>query len=361
MINPVLYNSVDDTVDMIDQTLLPRRKEIVRCRDENQVAKAIKTMQVRGAPAIGVAAAFGVYLGLRNFKGTHATFINQLEKVCKLLASTRPTAVNLFWAINRVKQAVLTAIADNPNDPVVIAAKTALGEAQAILDEDIAMCRAIGKYGAELLLEGQTWLTHCNAGALATGGYGTALGVFRAAKEQGKRFTVFVDETRPLLQGARLTAWEMVQEEIDAVLICDNMAGSLMAAGKIHSIVVGADRITAEGFVANKIGTYPLAVLAKFHKIPFYVAAPVSTFDLFLGKGSEIKIEERSHDEVTGFGGNIVAPDGIRVANPAFDVTPPELVTAVFTNFGTLRPPFSRTIRQIIGATSESGDKQLEF
>lgn len=347
MLKPVEYNSLRDIVELIDQTVLPEKKVILDCETHFDIAGAIKTMKVRGAPAIGVAAAFGVYLGLKEFSGAEGEFPSHLEKIVEILAATRPTAVNLFWALDRMKRNVLESFEKAPagkkNEQAL---KTALSEAKEILNEDIEMCRQIGHYGAEFLQNGQTWLTHCNAGALATGGYGTALGVFRAAKEAGKNFSVYVDETRPLLQGARLTAWELVQENINAVLICDNMAGSLMASGKVQGIVVGADRITSDGYVANKIGTYSLAVLAHFHKIPFYVAAPVSTFDLKIRLGTEIPIEERAHDEVRYWGNVMTAPREIKVFNPAFDVTPPNLIKAIFTNKGVLYPAFDQSIRK---------------
>lgn len=349
MIDTVVYNPASDTVDFIDQTLLPREKKIVACSEVERMAVAIRRLEVRGAPAIGVAAAFGVYLGLNEYSGPEEALQGHLDEVVKLLAATRPTAVNLFWALKRVQGKISAAIADAPTGGKWEAARrVALAEAQAIRVEDIEMCRAIGIYGAEFLKSGESWLTHCNAGALATGGYGTALGVFRAAREQGKKFHVFVDETRPLLQGARLTAWEMVEEGIPATLICDNMAAGLMAAGKIQGIVVGADRITAKGFVANKIGTYGVAVLAHYHKIPFYVAAPISTFDLSLKEGREIEIEERDKREITHCGDLQLAPAKIEVYNPAFDVTPPELVTAIFTNHGVIKPPYDKNIATVL-------------
>lgn len=348
MVEAVSFNIEKFYLELLDQMLLPTEVKKVFCRDEGDVAHAIKTMQVRGAPAIGVAAAYGIVLGLKAHEGD-SNFIETLDKICALLASTRPTAVNLFWAIERVKKAII----DSGNTDFETASRIALKEANHIKREDIEMCRKIGFYGAEFLNDGDTWLTHCNAGALATAGFGTALGVFRAAKEQGKKFKVFVDETRPLLQGARLTAWEMVQENIDATLICDNMAGSLMAASKIDGIVVGADRITSSGFVANKIGTYPLAVLAKYNGIPFYVAAPDSTFDLSIAYGDEITIEERDHEEVRHCGLKQTAPSEINVFNPAFDVTPPELITAIFTNKGVLKPIYKDSIEKLI-----KGDKE---
>jgi methylthioribose-1-phosphate isomerase len=349
MLKPVEYNSLRDLVELIDQTRLPERKVTIDCKTHQDIARAIKGMQVRGAPAIGIAAAFGFVLGLKEFTGQEPVFPSHITSIAQTLAETRPTAVNLFWALDRVKRAAINAWKKaEPGRKIEQAIAKALAEAKALLQEDIDMCRQIGHHGAEYLANGSTWLTHCNAGALATGAYGTALGVFRAAKEQGKQFSVFVDETRPLLQGARLTAWEMVEENIPATLICDNMAGSLMAAGRIQGVVVGADRITADGFTANKIGTYSVAVLAHYHKIPFYVAAPVSTFDLSIHLGSEIPIEERHPDEVRFWGSVLTAPREIKVFNPAFDVTPPELITAIFTNRGVLLPDFKTSIaRQI--------------
>ncbi len=345
MIKAVSFNVSKNCLELIDQTLLPVNTIIIECRDERTVAEAIVTMKVRGAPAIGVAAAYGIYLGLLKAASSQQSVKEALKKVCELLASTRPTAVNLFWAIERVKKAVLSL----GNDQFDQSARVALAEAVKIDEEDVFMCRQIGHYGASLLKDGDTWLTHCNAGALATAGYGTALGVFRAAQEQGKKFKVFVDETRPLFQGARLTAWELMQEKIDATLICDNMAGSLLRDDKVQGVVVGADRITSKGFVANKIGTYSLAVLAKYNGVPFYVAAPDSTFDLSLSYGDEIKIEERDHDELRFINGHQIAPKDMPVYNPAFDVTPPELITAIITNKGILKPMYSQTIPEIIG------------
>ncbi|MBI3039992.1 S-methyl-5-thioribose-1-phosphate isomerase, partial [bacterium] len=249
------------------------------------------------------------------------------------------------WAIDRMKNKLSKIFSQsNSRDFQKNLLHAALEEAEAIKEEDVAMCHSIGRNGSQFLRDGDTWITHCNAGALATAGYGTALGVFRAAKEQKKHFSVFVDETRPLLQGARLTAWELLEEGISATLICDNMAGSLMESGQIQGVVVGADRITSRGFVANKIGTYPLAVLAHYHRIPFYVAAPVSTFDLSISHGSEIRIEERDSSEVTKIKGTTIAPLNIMVKNPSFDVTPPELITAIFTNLGVLKPEFETSI-----------------
>lgn len=343
MVEAVLYDRKQSRLQLLDQTLLPIEARTISCITEHETAKAIVGMQVRGAPAIGVAAAYGIVLGLNNKQNHSKPFTVAFKEICDLLAATRPTAVNLFWAIDRVKRA-LTGCTD-----FAVASAIALQEADTIKAEDIEMCKAIGRHGATLLKDGDTWLTHCNAGALATAGYGTALGVFRAAQEQGKSFKVFVDETRPLLQGSRLTAWELMQEKIDATLICDNMAGSLIRDDKVQGIVVGADRITAHGFVANKIGTYSLAVLAKYNGVPFYVAAPDSTFDMTIKYDDEIKIEERDHDEVRYLCGQQTAPKDIKVYNPAFDVTPPELITAIITNKGIIRPIYRDTIPQVLG------------
>ncbi len=344
MVKSVHFNTEKQCLELLDQTLLPGTVKTVICNSEHEVARAIVTMQVRGAPAIGVAAAYGIYLGLKRQENQAKPLEAALKSICDLLAATRPTAVNLFWAIERVKKLVQ----NHAGGDFAKATALALTEADKILAEDIAMCKEIGRHGATLLKDGQTWLTHCNAGALATGGYGTALGVFRAAREAGKNFRVFVDETRPLLQGSRLTAWELLEEGIDATLICDNMAGSLLRDDKVQGVVVGADRITAKGFVANKIGTYPLAVLAKYNGVPFYVAAPDSTFDLSLNYGDEIKIEERDHNELRFVGDQQIAPVNMPVFNPAFDVTPPELITAIITNKGIIRPIYGDTIPEII-------------
>ncbi|MBF0407929.1 MAG: S-methyl-5-thioribose-1-phosphate isomerase [Candidatus Riflebacteria bacterium] len=348
MIKTIVYNSVGNTVDYIDQTLLPEKEVVASAVRIEEIAEAILHLRVRGAPAIGIAGAYGIYLAIDKFSGTEDTFFDYLDERSSYLNATRPTAVNLSWAIKRTKKVVLASFTDaEPGKRVESAKQAALREANAILLEDIEMCRKIGAYGAQFVKDGDSWLTHCNAGAFATGGYGTALGVFRAAFEAGRKFHVYVDETRPLLQGARLTAWEMLEEKIPATLICDNMAASLMASGKIQGIVVGADRITKEGYVANKIGTYSIAVLAKYHKVPFYVAAPVSTFDLTISKGSEIVIEERKPEEIIYAGKTLLAPKNMKVYNPAFDVTPPELITAIITNAGVINQPFSENIKKI--------------
>jgi methylthioribose-1-phosphate isomerase len=302
-----------------------------------EVAVAIRSMVIRGAPAIGVAAAMGVALGVQE----DADF----ERVCETLASTRPTAVNLFWAIERMR--VLRASLKGVSRDELV--RRMIEEAKNIRLDDIAICRAMGKHGAALVPDGKTVLTHCNAGALATAGYGTALGVIRAAAEAGKKIDVFADETRPFLQGARLTAWELQQDGIATTLITDNMAGHFLHSGRIGCVVVGADRIAANGDVANKIGTYSLAVLAKENNVPFYVAAPVSTFDLTLKSGDLIPIEQRSADEVTHVFGVPVAPENIRVENPAFDVTPARYVTAIISERGVARAPYEESLRRLAG------------
>ena len=326
----------DGAVRLIDQSRLPETVAFLDCRDVESVALAIRELKVRGAPAIGVTAAMGVALGAQSISATeYEPFSQALLAICNRLAATRPTAVNLFWAIERMKRK-LSSLRGEP----VGAIKAALWkESQVILEEDIALCKAMGRHGAELIQKGQTILTHCNAGALATAGYGTALGVIRAAWEQGKQIQVIADETRPVLQGARLTVWELMQDNIPVTLITDNMAGSLMRQGKIHLCIVGADRIAANGDVANKIGTYSVAVLAKAHGIPFYVAAPYSTIDLQTKSGSDIPIEQRNAQEVTSIhGSHPVAPLGVSVYNPAFDVTPAELVSGIITERGVFTP-----------------------
>lgn len=326
----------DGAVRLLDQSRLPDAVEFLDCRDYQTVADAIRTLKVRGAPAIGVTAALGVALGAQVINvPDNAAFTQSVLKICDELASTRPTAVNLFWAIERMRQK-LGSLKDHP---VSFIKKALIDESQAILEEDIGLCKAMGRHGAELIRDGQTVLTHCNAGSLATAGYGTALGVIRAAWEQGKKIKVIADETRPVLQGSRLTAWELMQDQIPVTLITDNMAGTLMRQGKIHLCVVGADRIAANGDVANKIGTYSVAVLAKAHNIPFYVAAPYSTIDLKTKSGADIPIEQRNPLEVTTiYGSHPVAPKDVAVYNPAFDVTPAELITAIITERGVFKP-----------------------
>ncbi len=326
----------DGVVRLLDQSRLPTQVEFLDCRDYRAVAQAIRELKVRGAPAIGVTAAMGVALGAHGVAASdYDAFARVVGEICDHLAASRPTAVNLFWAIARMKRKLATL----KTQPIPQIKAELVRESQAILDEDIALCKAMGKHGAQVIGEGQTVLTHCNAGALATAGYGTALGVIRAAWEQGKKIHVIADETRPVLQGARLTAWELMQDKIPVTLITDNMAGSLMRQGKIQVCVVGADRIAANGDVANKIGTYSVAVLARAHGIPFYVAAPYSTIDLATKTGVDIPIEERNPLEVTSIhGSHPVAPDGVAVYNPAFDVTPAEFVTGIITERGIFKP-----------------------
>jgi methylthioribose-1-phosphate isomerase len=338
----------DDAIVMVDQRKLPSAEIYVRCRTANDVAKAIKTMVIRGAPAIGVAAAMGIALGMERSKQTGTRqFTTEFQKTCDLMASTRPTAVNLFWAIERMKRSFSEgALAGESVEQLKARLKL---EATRIHDEDVASCRAIGTHGATLVPADARILTHCNAGALATAGYGTALGVIRGAVEAGKRVTVLADETRPFLQGSRLTAWELLRDGIDTTVITDNMAGALMFKDQIDLVVVGADRIAANGDTANKIGTYSVAVLAKENGIPFYVAAPWSTVDLSTPDGSQIPIEERHKKEVTHVGSNRIAPDGVGIRNPAFDVTPHRYISSIITERGIFHPPFLQSLRD--GAT----------
>jgi methylthioribose-1-phosphate isomerase len=333
-----------DGVRFIDQTRLPTEELYVTCHTYQEVADAIRTMIVRGAPAIGVAAAMGIALGVRqssahNIEGLRADF----AAIADAMAATRPTAVNLFWAIRRMKDK-FESLAAAPLDGIRAAL---VDEAQRMLVEDIAANEAMGRHGATLMPVSGGVLTHCNAGALATCGYGTALGVIRAAVEAGKRIHVFADETRPFLQGARLTAWELMKDGISTTVIADNMAGAMMKQGRIQAVVVGADRIAANGDVANKIGTYSVAILAKEHAIPFYVAAPWSTVDMSTPSGDQIPIEQRSPREVTHHGGKQMAPDGVRVENPAFDVTPARYVTAIVTERGIARAPYADSLQEL--------------
>jgi methylthioribose-1-phosphate isomerase len=337
-----------DGVVMIDQRKLPASEVYVTCKTANEVAKAIKTMVIRGAPAIGVAAAMGIALGTRRSTATGTKqFTTEFQRICDVMAATRPTAVNLFWAIERMKR---TFAAEALRGASVDEIKQRLGsEARAIHDEDVQSCKTMGEHGAALVPDTARILTHCNAGALATAGFGTALGVIRAAAGQGKNVTVLADETRPFLQGARLTAWELIKDGIETTVITDNMAASMMRLGDIDLVVVGADRIAANGDVANKIGTYGVAVLAREHGLPFYVAAPLSTIDLETPDGSTIPIEERSDREVTHVGASRVTPEGAKIRNPAFDVTPARFVTAIVTERGIARPPYSESLAQLIG------------
>src|SRR5262245_46783691 len=341
----------DDVIVMVDQRKLPSAEVYVQCKSAAEVAKAIKTLVIRGAPAIGVAAAMGIALGMKRSSATGTRqFAAEFQKTCDLLAATRPTAVNLFWAIERMKRAFSDGALSGES---VEQLKTRLRlEADRIHDEDVASCRAIGAHGATLVPSEARILTHCNAGALATAGYGTALGVIRAAAEQGKRIAVLADETRPFLQGARLTAWELVKDGIDTTVITDSMAGAVMRLGHVDLVVVGADRIAANGDVANKIGTYGVAVLAKEHGIPFYVAAPLSTIDLATPDGSKIPIEERNDKEVTHVGSARLTPEGARVRNPAFDVTPSKYVTAIITERGIARAPYEGSLPSLFAKSA---------
>jgi len=332
---------------LIDQTRLPVELVEIECRDVEAVWEAIKTLRVRGAPAIGIAAAYGVCLGLQSVADAgEAAFFARLDQVVDYLASSRPTAVNLFWALERMKRRALAC--RGKKVPGEIAAEL-LGEARAIHDEDRRMCRAIGRHGAGLLDDGQGVLTHCNAGGLATSDYGTALAVVYAAAESGKRLHVYADETRPLLQGARLTAWELQQRGIPVTLICDSMAAQVLREGRVQAVVTGADRIAANGDAANKIGTYGLALLAAAHGVPFYVAAPTSTFDLALGSGDAMPIEQRDPREITHGFGRQTAPDGIEVYNPAFDVTPARLIRAIVCEKGVIEPVTAERIAEVVG------------
>ena len=333
----------DDVVVMIDQRKLPAREIYVRCKSAAEVARAIKTMVIRGAPAIGVAAAMGIAIGIRKSKATGTQKLAaEFYEICELMAGTRPTAVNLFWAIDRMKRTFADAARTGASVDQI---KDRLDrEAGLIHDEDVASCRAMGAFGAQVVPADARILTHCNAGALATAGYGTALGVIRGAVEQGKTVAVFADETRPFLQGARLTAWELMRDGIDTTVITDNMSGALMRQGKVNFVVVGADRIAANGDTANKIGTYSVAVLAREHQIPFYVAAPLSTIDLKTPDGDHIPIEERNAKEVTHVGGVQLAPAGAHVWNPAFDVTPHHLIAGIITERGIFRAPYIESL-----------------
>ncbi len=325
----------DGHLRMIDQTRLPVELLEIDCRTVECVWEAIKTLRVRGAPAIGIAAAYGICVGLQSVAGhDEAAFFRRLDEVTSYLATSRPTAVNLFWALGRMKSAAERCRGRPPAEIVACL----LQEARAIHDEDRAMCRAIGEHGAKLLADGQGVLTHCNAGGLATSEYGTALALFFMAAEQGKRLKIYADETRPLLQGARLTAWELHQAGLDVTLICDSMAAQVMREGRVQAVVTGADRIAANGDTANKIGTYGLAVAAAAHKIPFYIAAPTSTFDLSISSGAEIPIEQRDAREITHGFGRQTAPEGVKVYNPAFDVTPAELIAAIICERGVIQP-----------------------
>ncbi len=339
------YRYRDGVLHLLDQRRLPTEELWLEYRDYQGVAEAIRSMVVRGAPAIGIAAAFGAWFGARDLATeSFADFCAEFAKVCAVLAATRPTAVNLSWALNRMQSLVRA----NEGQPVVNLKIALEYEALAIAEEDLRLNRNLGRHGAALLTDGARVLTHCNAGALATGGFGTALGVIRAAVAAGKKLSVLADETRPWLQGSRLTAWELQRDGIPVTLICDNMAGWLMAKGEIDAVIVGADRIAANGDTANKIGTYSVAVLAKEHGIPFYVAAPTSTIDLTLSDGSLIPIEERAPQEVTHLGAQRLAPEGIAVCNPAFDVTPARLISAIITEHGVARDDYRPRLAALV-------------
>ncbi len=341
-------------VRFLDQTKLPLEESYVLATDYEQVADVITTMVVRGAPAIGVSAAYGVALGAMNSTArTAEQFAPEFEQICARLAGTRPTAVNLFWAIDRMKRTYATLAKSGASLDEI--KQKLLAEAHAMYEEDIAACKAMGAHGAELMPDEGGVLTHCNAGALATCGYGTALGVIRGAVERGKKIQVYADETRPFLQGSRLTAWELMADHIPTTVICDNMAASLMRQGKIQAVVVGADRIAANGDTANKIGTYNVAILAREHGIPFFVAAPWSTIDLATPTGDQIPIEERSAKEVTHHAGKQVTPDGVGIRNPAFDVTPAKYIAAIITERGVLRAPYSESLKNMGAAGRRLG------
>ena len=337
---------VDGFLELIDQRRLPGELVKLQCRDIEQLYEAIKTLAVRGAPAIGVAAAYGPVLSMQ--KLTEDDSLEQrlevLAKSCEYLASSRPTAVNLFWALDRIRQNAEKFVADNPGAKLQSLREAVLSEANTIYLQDVEMCRRIGENGQKFIKDGFGILTHCNAGALATAGQGTALSPMFEAHKKGGKFKVYVDETRPLLQGARLTAWELKQAGINVVLICDNMAGHLMKQGHINAVITGADRIAANGDTANKIGTYSLSILAKQHSIPFYIAAPSSTFDLSIKSGEEIPIEQRASEEVTTLGKTQIAPDGVKVYNPAFDVTDASKITAIITEKGVIEKPDTENI-----------------
>jgi len=337
---------LDGYARLIDQTLLPAELKHIRCEDATTMWNAIKRLAVRGAPAIGIAGALGTVLGARGSKaGTFAEFQAELKRVTDYLGSSRPTAVNLFWALDRMHAAAKA----NERLPIQKIKEALLDEALKIIEEDKTVCRRIGMNGAALIADGFSILTHCNAGGLATADYGTALAVMFAAHEQGKKIRVYADETRPLLQGARLTTWELMQAGIDVILICDNTAGFVMKQGKVDCALVGADRIAANGDTANKIGTYSVAVLAKEHGIPFYVAAPASTFDLSLDSGDLIPIEERGSEEITEGFGKRMAPEGVKTFSPAFDVTPAKYIAAIITEKGIIRSPNAERIRAMLG------------
>ncbi len=333
---------------IIDQTLLPTKLKHLRLKTVAQVYHAIKTLQIRGAPAIGIAAAYGVFLGIRNIRTKNLEkFYLTLANVSSYLFKTRPTAVNLKWALERIKTITL----NHRAKPIQIIKQLILKEAHQILKEDIIMCRQLGKYGARFIKNNYGVLTHCNAGSLATGGSGTALAAIYQAQKNGKKFSVYATETRPLLQGARLTSWELSQSRINVTLLCDNMVGKLMSEGKINLVLVGADRIACNGDTANKIGTYQLALLAHYHRIPFYIIAPSSTFDLKIKNGSMIPVEYRHHREVSHIKNQAISPKGIKVYNPAFDITPAKYITAIIMEKSVIRPPYQKNISKCLAET----------
>lgn len=337
---------LDGRIKIVDQTLLPNELKYVYCDDRKSIYHAIKTLMVRGAPAIGIAGAMGTVVGIKDNKSEDfESFFKELKDVLVYLGSSRPTAVNLFWALKRMEDTALK----NSQKPVSEIKEILLKEAKTILEEDKEICRKIGENGEVFLEDGSCVITHCNAGGLATGDFGTALAVMFAATDKGKKISVYADETRPLLQGSRLTAWELKNAGIDVTLICDNMAAHTMKQKKVDCVIVGADRIAANGDAANKIGTYSLSIIAKEHDIPFYVAAPASTFDLSITSGDDIPIEERHSDEVTCISGHKIAPDGIKVFNPAFDVTPASNIKAIITERGVIHSPDIENIKNVIG------------
>ena len=350
LVNTIVWTG--KSVRIIDQTRLPGELVYLDCRNLDVLWQAIRELKVRGAPALGIAAAYGVLLGIKDFKGKDsAAFVRRVGEVCDYIGRSRPTAVNLFAALRQMRL-----LAENNRTRPVMLLRAALeAEARAIFEEDRAVCRALGRYGAELIPSGATLMTVCNAGALATADYGTALGVMYAARKAGRKFRVYALETRPLLQGARLTAWELMKNRIDVTLICDNMAASVMRDKGVDVIFAGADRIAANGDTANKIGTYMLAVLAAHHRIPFYIVAPRTTFDLNIADGTQIIVEERSADEVTSFGARRTAPAGVKVYNPAFDVTPHALISGIVTEYGIIRRPDARNIRRLLAGTQSRG------
>jgi len=352
----------DQGVRFLDQTKLPLEETYVLATSYQDVATVIRDMIVRGAPAIGVSAAMGMALGIQNSPATTVAALSKdVDEMAKVLAATRPTAVNLFWAIERIRVLYYQLVDKQPAnlseaEKIERIREEVRAEALRMYDEDIEACKTMGRYGAELLPKEGTVLTHCNAGALATCGYGTALGVIRAAVEAGHKINVLADETRPYLQGARLTAWELLHDGIQTSVLCDNMSGALMRKGRIQAVIVGSDRIAANGDVANKIGTYSVSVLAKEHGIPFYVAAPWSTVDMATKHGDDIPIEERSAYEVTHSNGKQMTPDGCGIENPAFDVTPAKYVTAIITERGVLYPPYDESMRAMAAAVKAEAD-----